>query len=382
MPSNHHTPLFDPFTLGKVQLRNRAVLAPMTRVSANPDGSITDRMSAYYRVFAAGGFGALITEGLYIDTEYSQGYFDQPGIAVDSHVRSWRRAVDAVHEEGSAIIAQLMHAGPQSQGNPFREGARGPSANAARGQQLAMYRGAGPYQTPRPLTVEELRDIRRAFVASALRARDAGFDGVEVHSANGYLLDAFLTDYLNDRTDEYGGSSRNRVRLTAEICSDIREAVGDDLVVGVRVSQGKVSDFDHKWAQGVEEAEIVFTELGATGIDYVHTTEFVAVEPAFEDDPRSLASLARQFSGATVIANGSLNTSADAHRTIEDGHADLVAIGKAALANRNWPQLVAAGAPVKKPFQVPDFGELATLQDWEIDAESLLSLDTKTARAC
>lgn len=374
MSTSTRARLFEPYQLGSVELRNRTALAPMTRVSAAPDGTVSDRIREYYRIFAAGGFAALITEGLYIDTAHSAGYFGQPGIATDAHVQSWRPVTEAVRGEGSTIIAQLMHAGPQVQGNAFGLGPLGPTDKPARGEQLPFYRGSGPFPVPSAMTIADIGEVRQAFVDSALRAREAGFDGVELHGANGYLLDAFLTDYLNDRDDEYGGSPRNRVRLTAEVCRAVREAVSADFVVGVRISQGKVSDSAHKWAGGADEAEAIFTELDGAGLDYVHTTEHIASAPAFADDPRPLAALAGQFTDATVIANGHIDTPDEAGVLLEQGPADLVALGQSGLANRNWPERVRAGAPLDDRF-VPLDGGLADVEDWELDAESLLALD-------
>ena len=147
--------LFEPFEIGEVALANRTALAPMTRISATEDGSVTDRNARYYAGFARGGFGLVITEGIYPDTEYSQGYVNQPGLATAAHEQSWRPVVEAVHAEGSAIFAQLMHAGAQSQGNRFRTEAVGPSAVAPRGEQLGFYRGEGPFPTPKPLDVAQ-----------------------------------------------------------------------------------------------------------------------------------------------------------------------------------------------------------------------------------
>ncbi|MDJ0357082.1 hypothetical protein [Paenarthrobacter sp. PH39-S1] len=128
-----------------------------------------------------------------------------------------------------------------------------------------------------------MAEVRDGFVNAALHAKQAGFDGVEIHGANGYLLDQFLTDYLNNRTDNYGGSPENRVRYTAEICPAACEAVGPDMTVGIRISQSKVSDNDHRRSWGAEEAHVIFETLEATGIDFIDTTENLAAAPAFED---------------------------------------------------------------------------------------------------
>jgi 2,4-dienoyl-CoA reductase-like NADH-dependent reductase (Old Yellow Enzyme family) len=140
-----------------------------------------------------------------------------------------------------------------------------------------MYRGSGPYRIPETMTTEQIDQVRAAFVNAARLARDAGFDGVEIHGANGYLLDAFLTDYTNTRTDEYGGSVANRVRLATEVGADVAAAVGADSAVGIRISQGKVSDNHHRWAGREDDAAAIFSALAETGIDYIHTTEYRAL---------------------------------------------------------------------------------------------------------
>ncbi len=358
--------LWSPVQLGSLKLGNRVALAPMTRVSATEDGNATDRMAAYYRAFARGGFGLLITEGIYPDTAYSQGYLFQPGLATPEQARSWAKVVDAAHSEGAKIIAQLMHAGAQTQGNRFMDSTVGPSAIAPKGEQLGFYRGEGPYPVPAEITAGEMAEVREGFVTAALHAKEAGFDGVEIHGANGYLLDQFLTDYLNDRTDGYGGSPENRVRFAAEICRAVREAVGPEMAVGIRISQAKVSDNAHRWAGGAEEARIIFSTLGATGIDFIHTTEYQAAEPAFADGADSLAALAKRHSGVTVIANGMLDDPETAAALLSGGAADVVALGKAALANRDWPNKVRNNVPFAE-LDGSLFAPVADVKDWELE---------------
>jgi 2,4-dienoyl-CoA reductase-like NADH-dependent reductase (Old Yellow Enzyme family) len=361
-----HQTLFDPTEIGRVDLKNRVALAPMTRVSATAEGLPTERIASYYGVYADGGFGLLITEGLYVDEQASQGYLYQPGIATPTHVEAWKPVVDRVHGAGAKIFAQLMHAGSQSQGNIHTTTTLAPSAVRPKGEQLAMYRGSGPYPMPDEMTAEQIRAVRKAFVTSARLARDAGFDGVEIHGANGYLLDEFLTDYLNLRTDQYGGSVANRVRLAAEISRDVAAAVGSDIATGIRISQGKVSDNDHRWAGGEEDAAIVFSALADTGLDYIHTTEYRAMAPAFDSGPKTLAELAKQHAGLTVIANGHLHDPHDAATIVESGGADVVSLAKPALANRNWPHLVRTGQPLAGDLPADLFGPVATVKDWEL----------------
>lgn len=359
--------LFTPFDIGGVSLSNRTALSPMTRISATEDGLVTDRNARYYAGFARGGFALIITEGIYPDTEYSQGYLHQPGLATPAQAEAWRPVVEAVHAEGSAMFAQLMHAGAQSQGNRYRQGTVGPSAVAPRGEQLPFYRGIGPYPTPRPLDVREIADIRRGFADAARHALAAGFDGVEVHGANGYLLDQFLTDYLNQREDAYGGSVENRVRLAAEVVDEVLQAVGSEIAVGVRISQSKVSDYDHRWAGGEEDAEAIFTTLARTGAHFVHTTEYRALQPAFTTSTETLAGLAKKFSGLPVIVNGHLEDPKAARSVLESEAADIVAIGKGALAQRDWPRRVREGLEIAGDPHPDTFGPLADIKDWELD---------------
>lgn len=358
-------PLWSQIKVGPVTLDNRVALAPMTRISATEDGHATERMASYYQTFARGGFGLLITEGIYPDTAHSQGYLFQPGIATKDQAKSWTTVVEGVHAAGARIFAQLMHAGAQAQGNRFVDSTVGPSAVAPKGGQLAFYRGEGPYPVPEEITPAQMDEVRDGFVQAALRAKEAGFDGVEIHGANGYLLDQFLTDYLNQRTDGYGGSPENRVRFAAEICRAVREAVGPDMAVGIRISQSKVSDNDHRWSGGAEEAKVIFSALGVTGIDFIHTTEYRASAPAFEDGGPSLAELAKQHSGVTVIANGNLDDPETA-ASLLTGPADVVALGKAALANRNWPHRVRNGLPFDE-LDTSLFAPVADVKDWELE---------------
>jgi 2,4-dienoyl-CoA reductase-like NADH-dependent reductase (Old Yellow Enzyme family) len=334
--------LYSSIDIGTLALKNRLAVAPMTRISATEDGLVTEDMMRYYERYARGGYSLIVTEGTYPDLRYSQGYLYQPGIATDEQAEAWRPVVAAVHEQGSKIILQLMHAGALSQGNNWVEGTVGPSAVQPRGEQLVFYRGEGPYPTPREITRDEITEVIQSFVQAAVRAKRVGFDGVEVHGANGYLLDQFLTDYTNQRTDEHGGSTENRVRLTGEVIHAIREAVGDDFTVGVRISQGKVNDYDHKWANGEDDARVIFSNLAEAKADYIHTAEYDAAAPAFGEGD-SLAAMARRFSELPVIANGKLGDAPKAEALIANGDADVVALGKSALANPDWPERVRAG---------------------------------------
>lgn len=341
-----NTTLFEPVTLGNTILINRVGVAPMTRISATAEGLTTKQMAAYYTSFARGGFGFIITEGLYTDDKHSPGYMDQPGIVSDEQMEAWRTVVDAVHQEGAKIIAQLMHSGALVHGNPYSHTSIAPSAFQPKGEKSAIYEGTGLYPMPREATKEEITEVIAGFVNAAQRAQSAGFDGIELHGANGYLLDEFITAYTNQRKDEYGGSTENRVRLLVEVSKAVREAVGKDFTIGIRISQAKVNDYEHKWAGKEQDAEIIFSQLGQAGLDYIHVTEHKAWMPAFDTNGPSLAALAKKYGQIPVIANGHLEDPVRANEMIENGEADVVTLGKGALANHDWVNKVKNGEPL------------------------------------
>jgi len=344
MTASH--PLLTPIAVADVPLKNRVAVSPMSRVSTAGDGVPTDNMVDYYAEYARGGFGLIVTEGTYTDHAHSQAYANQPAVVTDDQVRAWACVTDAVHAAGGRIFMQLMHAGALVQGNHHRDVGIAPSAVQPAGRMLPGYGGGGSYGLPRAMTVEDIEETVAGFAASAARARTAGFDGVEVHGANGYLLDQFLTTYANQRTDAYGGSAANRVRIYVDVLDAIATAAGADFPVAVRVSQVKVNDLAYRWS-GPDEAETVFQHLGAARPAYIH----VASEGAHWDETSFLApgvsitGLARRVTGIPVIANGGMHDERLAARLLEDGHADLVALGHGAIANPDWPTRLAAGQP-------------------------------------
>ena len=351
--------LFTPLRVGALTLPNRLAVAPMTRVSATADGLTTAQMASYYEAFARGGFGLVITEGIYTDQAHAQGYLFQPGLADAAQRDAWRPVVDRVHAHGGRIVAQLMHAGALSQGNPHRTDTKGPSAVTPAGQQMTFYRGQGGYRTPEAMTIADIAEVVEGFAQAARRAQEAGFDGVEIHGANGYLLDQFLTRHTNLREDHYGGSLENRLRLTLEIIEAVRQSTGGGFVVGVRSSQGKVNDFMHKWEGAEDDAARIFGALGASPIDYLHTTEFEAWRPAFGEGGPSLAALARRHAAVPVMANGSLHDAMQAEAVLAREEADFVSLGRGALTHADWPARLREGAP----HEAFDRGLLAPIAD-------------------
>ena len=358
--------LFAPIVINGHTVKNRLSVAPMTRITANEDGRATETMTRYYERFARGGFGTVITEGIYTDQTFSQGYSHQPGMTDEAQAMAWKPVVSGIEAHGALAIAQMMHAGAISQGNRFRDGTVGPSAIQPKGTQMTFYHGKDRYVLPAKITDEQIADAISGFAGSAARAIEvAGFDAVEIHGANGYLLDQFLTDYANSRTDRWGGATENRVRLTLETFKAVRAKVGAKVPVGVRISQGKVNDYHHKWAGAERDAEIIFGSLADAGADFIHVTEFEAWKPAFAVDGPSLMLLAKRYAPrATIFANGSLHNIEQAVTALDHG-ADIVTIGRGALANPDFPRRL-SGRDVLNDFDPTILGPIANIKETEL----------------
>jgi 2,4-dienoyl-CoA reductase-like NADH-dependent reductase (Old Yellow Enzyme family) len=358
--------LFAPIVINGHTVKNRLAVAPMTRISATEDGRATETMTRYYERFARGGFGAVITEGVYTDQAFSQGYVHQPGLADDAQAKAWKPVVGGVKAHGALAIAQIMHAGAISQGNRFRDATVGPSAIQPKGEQMAFYHGKGRYALPAAMTEAQIADAIDSFAKAAGRAiAVAGFDAIEIHGANGYLLDQFLTDYANTRADRWGGAVENRVRLIVETFKAVRAKVGAHTPVGVRISQGKVNDYHHKWADAERDAEIIFGSLADAGADFIHVTEFEAWKPAFTSGGPSLMRLAKRYAPkAVILANGGLHNIEQAAAALNDG-ADIITIGRGALANPDLPKRLAEQGALNA-FDPTILGPIANIKGAEL----------------
>jgi 2,4-dienoyl-CoA reductase-like NADH-dependent reductase (Old Yellow Enzyme family) len=333
----------------------------MSRVSAAPDGTPTPEMADYYAEFARGGFGLLITEGIYTDALYSQGYLNQPGLVSRRHVAAWDEVTGRVREAGALFVAQLMHAGALSQ---CKRHTVGPSAVTPRGVKMPEYGGHGTWPTPKAMSETDIKEAVGGFVASAVNARAAGFDGVEIHAANGYLLDQFLTDYTNQRTDAYGGPVAARLRLTAEILAAIRAETGPDWCLGVRLSQTKVNDFEYRWPGGSRDGETIFAALAEAGATYLHIASEGRdwIQTARLEGGSTITGLARRVSGLPVIANGGMHRPEQAAQVLGDGHADFVSVGRGALATPDLPRRLAEGRALEE-FDHTMLEPMATLDN-------------------
>jgi len=353
--------LFSPGRMGTVELKNRSIVAPMTRTSATVEGIVTRPMVDYFTEFARGGWGLVYTDAVYIDKAYSQGYNHQPGIADSVQRDAWKPVVDAFHHEGLPVFIQIYHAGAVNQGNHWIQGSIAPSGVQPKGQQIDRYGGQGPFQVPREITRDEMRQVVANFAAAAKRAAEVGFDGLEVHGANGYLPDQFLTTYTNLRTDEYGGRMENRIRFHTEIMRAVREATPARVAVGVRISQTKVNDLTYVWPGGVADAEVVFPALKNAGVDFIHVSSHLGCAPVFASG-LSLAGLAKKFTGLPIIANGRLHDPTSAEDVLARGEGDFCSVGKGALGDPAWPAKVLAGQdPI--PFDPGMLSPLATLEN-------------------
>ncbi len=361
MSETKYPHLYSPGEISGRKISNRFVTAPMTRVSADPDGTPNEPMIDYYKAYATGGFGMVISEGTYTDTVHAQGYQNQPGIANDQHIAGWRPIVDAVKGEGAVFIQQLIHAGGMIQRTASSAGAIAPSAVRPKGEMRDIYYGEGPFDIPAEMDQQKIDATIAYFAAAADRAIATGFDGVEIHGANGYIVDQFLTSYTNQRTDKYGGSIENRVRFACEVLRAVRDAVAGRGIVGIRISQTKGNDFDYTWEGGAEDAKVIFGSLTEEQPDYIHISTHKGLETVFGTD-RNLADFAKEISGGTVIACGALNEPDRAEGLLARGEADFAAMAKGALADPDLPKKIAAGeTPI--PFNRDMTSPRATIQN-------------------
>lgn len=333
--------LLSPYLLGNLELPNRIVMAPMTRSRAVGDGLPHPAASAYYAQRASAGL--IITEGSQISYR-ARGYIGTPGIHTDEQVKRWSDVTKAVHAAGGRIVLQLWHVGRVSHPD-FQDGGLpiAPSALPVEGDAFTT-EGPQPIPIPRALETAEMRDIVDQFALAARRAKDAGFDGVELHGANGYLLDQFLRDGANQRTDRYGGSAENRSRLPLEVVEAVTGVWGAEKV-GYRVAPA----FSMYSMSDSNPAETFGYLAGALSgkVAYLHVVE--GVSGAGEVPPaQRITQLLRQKFGGTLMVNGGYDREL-AERAISAGNADLVAFGSLFIANPDLPRRFAEGAPLAQP---------------------------------
>lgn len=339
--------LFEPFVLGAVTLPNRVLMAPLTRSRAKQPGDVPNGMNTeYYRQRA--GAGLIISEATQISPQ-GKGYAFTPGIHSEAQINAWRRVTKAVHEEGGRIILQLWHVGRISHPDLQPDGnvPVAPSAIKPKGAKTYINADSGMIEipTPRALTIEEIPDIVEQFRQGAQNAKHAGFDGVEVHAANGYLLDQFLKSGSNHRDDTYGGSLENRLRLPLEVVEAVVDVWGAERV-GVRVSP--TGSFN-----AMEDVDPVATfGTFASRLDTLGVAFIEVVEDSFQGNHASgrpdkvIEAIQKGFS-RTYIGNGGY-TADEARERIAAGKADLVTFGRPFIANPDLPERFRLGAPLNE----------------------------------
>lgn len=339
--------LLQPFALGPLALPNRMAMAPLTRNRAA--GTVPGEMNAtYYEQRASAGL--IISEATQV-APLGQGYPETPGIHSEEQVRGWRRVTDAVHAAGGRIFLQLWHVGRIS--HPSFHGGAAPVAPSAirPAGEVMTYQGMQPFQTPRALELTEIPEIVEQFRRGAENARRANFDGVEVHGANGYLLDQFLETGTNRRQDRYGGSVENRARLLLEVMEAVIGVWGAERV-GVRLSPGGTFNDMHD-ADPVATFSHVARELNALHPVYLHV-----IEMAPQSAPAGLGSptdLVRETFHGTLLSTGDYNR-ASGEAALEQGRADLIGYGRLFLANPDLPERFAADAELNEPDAATFYG--------------------------
>ncbi len=326
--------LFDPIDLGAIRAANRIAMAPLTRSRAI-EGEVPNPLAVEYYAQRAS-TGLIVSEATQI-SQQGQGYPNTPGIFTDAQVAGWKAITDAVHAKGGKIVAQLWHVGRVSipDYQPGGVQAVGPSAIAAEGRAMKRDFSMTPFETPRALEIDEIAGIVADYAHAAEMAKKAGFDGVEVHGANGYLIDQFLKDGSNQRDDRYGGSVENRARFLLEVVTAVVSVWGADRV-GVRLSPSNKSN----GTVDSDPASIFLhaaTALKPFGLSYLHVIEGEPDTPmASWDGAPKLAAKMREAFGGPLMLNGGL-TKDLAQKALDDGRADLISSGVPVLSN---PDLV------------------------------------------
>ena len=372
-------PLFSPLQVRGLALPNRIVMAPMTR-NFSPDGVPGADVAAYYRRRAEGGTGLLITEGVGVDDpaalgDAGLGESNLPHLYGDDALAGWKRVVDAVHASGGHIVPQLWHQGvmrdPGTGPHPAAESLRpsglwGPSDRTSSMDRGYIERVKAP---TRPMSESQIQDVIEAYARSACHARELGFDGVAIHGAHGYLIDTFLWDETNRRTDAWGGNRRERARFAAEVVRAIRREVGEAMPIFFRFSQWKQQDFKARLASTPQELEEVLGPISDAGVDVFDGSVRYFDRAEFEGSPLNLSGWAKKITGKLAMAIGGIGLDRGFYDSKRDGRAggsdniqllmaryergefDLVAVGRALLNEPAWTHRLRQG------HELPAFDE-------------------------
>jgi len=350
---------FSPVKIGPLELKNRLMMAPLTRQVAEADGTPTAEMAAYYARRARGGIGLIISEGTYeVDELGCKAYLSQPGIANDKHIAGWKMTTDAVHALNTPIICQLMHGGRVSDPRCLFDGESPVSASDTHSEGWVLYTdsdvekhdrgiaGEWPNVTfppARALTEAEIDQVADGFAEGAKRAVEAGFDGVEIHGANGYLLYQFIHPKTNQRTDQYGGSAENNVRFAKLVCRKVRDAIGPDKLITLRLSQDGVDDFLGAWPGGVEYAREVGAALADCAADALHWSSFDWTDNRDPNSDVPIPQALGEASGKPMLVNGGIADGPGAEAVFESGIGEAAVVGRPLFAQPDWPHIIRSG---------------------------------------
>ncbi|TXT39696.1 MAG: NADH:flavin oxidoreductase/NADH oxidase [Comamonadaceae bacterium] len=331
--------LLTPFKTSSLQLNNRVVMSPLTRSRASQDNIPTALMAEYYGQRATAGL--IITEGT-SPSPSGLGYPRMPGLFNAAQVAGWKQVTDVVHSKGGKIVVQLMHTGRVSHLANLPAGAEvlGPSADPCPGEMFTDTQGMQPHSTPRAMTQADIAATVDEYAQSAKLAIEAGFDGIELHAANGYLIEQFLNANVNQRTDGYGGSIEGRNRFALEIARATVAAIGADKV-GIRLSPHGVLGGTGTFPE-VDAQYLALTEaLSALELAYIHVLDHSALgtPPVPEATKKALRAA---FKGTFILAGGFDHNSAKA--ALAEGRADLIAFGRPFIANPDWVARMRSGA--------------------------------------
>ncbi len=364
-------PLFRPFKLGDMTLKNRIVMAPMTR-NFSPNNNIPgDNVVEYYRRRAEGGVGLIVTEGTCVGHIGASGYPGVPYFHGEERLAGWKKVVNAVHEAGGKIAPQLWHVGAVRKTGTMPEGdvpGYGPSGMNVPGKVNRQV-----------MTQKDIDDVIGAFAQAAADAKETGFDALELHGAHGYLIDQFFWEGTNQRNDHYAGSIESRGRFAVELIEAVRQAVGPDFPIIFRWSQWKLQDYSARLAKNPQELERFLLPLSNAGVDIFHCSQRRFWESEFEGVELNLAGWTRKITGKPAITVGSVGL--DAVFTPKPGEMtfreadpasldtlldrmnekefDLVAVGRALISNPAWVNLVQEKRMDElKPFRKENLGEL------------------------
>ena len=334
--------LFEPYKLKNINLRNRVVMAPMTR-NQSPGGIPTSEVVAYYSRRAKAEVGLIITEGIEVSHEASSAYPDVPRLDTKEAREGWKRVVNGIKENGGSVIAQLWHCGG------FRKLGMQPNPEVPGHTASGLVKPGK--KVAHEMTLEDIKQTINAYASDAKYCEEIGFDGVEIHGAHGYLIDNFFWEGTNIRDDSYGGSIEKRSQFVSEIIQAVRSNISREFIVGLRFSQWKQHDFEAKLAHTTDDLKKVLLSPVESGLDYLHSSMRRFWESEFEGSEENLAYWTKKISNIPTIGVGSVGLDSDfidmtapskpasIDKAIDDiskEKYDLLAVGRALLSDHEW----------------------------------------------